>query len=187
MLLTDNKKWDAVVHCVAEYDSVFFYGVKTTGIFCRPSCKSKLPLQENVLFFDRAEDAMGYGFRPCKRCRPDLIAYMPMAELIEKAKLVMDTYFADREALARQMKQLGISQNYLIRLFCQQFGVTPVQYINMLRITKSTELLYNTNIDILHVSLACGFGSLSVFYEKFKKQVGVTPKQYRENSLGEKT
>ena len=68
-------------------------------------------------------------------------------------------------------------------LFRQQFGVTPVEYMNKLRIEKSKELLCSTNINILNIAMECGFGSLSTFYEIFKKQVSVTPKEYRKNSL----
>lgn len=186
VVVTDSEKWDAVVQCDNAYDNVFFYGVKTTGIFCRPSCKSKIPRQDNVLFFATSEDAIEYGLRPCKRCRPDLIEYMPMVETIEKAKLAMDTYFADREALTMKMKQLGMNQNYLIKSFGQQVGFSPVQYTNKLRIEKSKQILHSSNENILHVALASGFGSLSTFYERFKKQVGVTPKEYRRNSHGQK-
>ena len=184
--MTDIEKWDAVVQCNNVYDSVFFYGVKTTGIFCRPSCKSKIPRQENTLFFDTSQDAMKYGFRPCKRCRPDLIEYMPMVETVEKAKFAMDTYFADREALTMEIKQLGMNQNYLIKSFRQRVGLSPVQYTNKLRIEKSKQMLHGSNENILHIALASGFGSLSTFYESFKKQVGVTPKEYRSNRHGQK-
>jgi len=73
MALTDNEKWNSIVNCDSFYDGVFYYGVRTTGIFCRPSCKSKEPLKKNVVFFDRIEDAYSYGLRPCKRCRPDVL------------------------------------------------------------------------------------------------------------------
>jgi len=181
-----SEKWDAVLRCDNAYDNVFFYGVKTTGIFCRPSCKSKIPRQENVLFFDTSKDALKYGFRPCKRCRPDLSEYTPMAENVEKAKLAMDTYFADREALTLEMKQLGINQIYLLNSFRQQVGLSPVQYTNKLRIEKSKEMLQGSNENILNIALASGFGSLSTFYAIFKKQVGVTPKEFRKNSHGQK-
>ena len=88
MTLTDNEKWDAVVHCDPTYDGQFFYGVKTTGIFCRPSCKSKTPLRENVEFFDEAAVASARGMRPCKRCRPDLLDYAPTRELLSKIKAI---------------------------------------------------------------------------------------------------
>ncbi len=184
--MTDGEKWNAVIQCDKAYDDVFFYGVKTTGIFCRPSCKSKLPRQDHVLFFDRSEGALAAGFRPCKRCRPDLSEYMPMAEIVEQAKSVIDTCFADHEALTAKMSQLGISQNYLSGLFRRQLGLSPAEYRNKLRVEKSKELLYSTTIKVLPIALACGFTSLSAFYEIFKKLVGVTPREYRRNSKGAK-
>jgi methylphosphotriester-DNA--protein-cysteine methyltransferase len=68
----DLQKWNAVQKGDPTFDGVFFYGVRSTGIYCRPSCRSKMPLRKNVEFFDSAEKAEERGFRPCKRCKPDL-------------------------------------------------------------------------------------------------------------------
>ena len=186
MVLTKDEKWKAVVHCDNSYDGAFFYGVKTTGIFCRPSCKSKEPRRNNVEFFDEIKEAYDYGLRPCKRCRPDLIEFRPMLDLIEKAKHIFDTYFADRFKLAAEFKELGISQNHFIHLFRQQFHMTPVEYINRLRVEKAMQMLSNTDINILNIAILCGFGSLSTFYEFFKKQTRQTPKEYRKQTSGDK-
>jgi AraC family transcriptional regulator of adaptative response / methylphosphotriester-DNA alkyltransferase methyltransferase len=70
-LLSADTMWDATVSCDKEYDGAFFYAVKTTGIFCRPSCKSRVPNKDNVSFFLNASEAQKAGYRPCKRCRPD--------------------------------------------------------------------------------------------------------------------
>lgn len=75
-MLTDKEKWKAVIQKNPVYDGLFFYAAKTTGIFCRPSCKSKDPLDKNALFFDTAKQALENGFRPCncfrkKRGEPD--------------------------------------------------------------------------------------------------------------------
>lgn len=180
MALTNHEKWNAVVHCDHAYDGVFVYGVKTTGIFCRPSCKSKEPLRANVEFFDGIEQAYAYGLRPCKRCRPDLIEFRPILDLIEKAKHIFDTCFNDSDKLSDKIKELGTSQNYLSRLFRQQFNMTPTAYVNKLRVEKAMQMLLGTEINIVDVALLCGFGSLSNFYEFFKKQVGLTPKEYRK-------
>lgn len=180
MGLTDNEKWLAVVKCDNSYDGRFFYGVKTTGIFCRPSCKSKEPLRDNVEFFDGIEQAYAYGLRPCKRCRPDLIEYKPMQELTQKAKYIFDTCFDDPKKLSLELKNLGVSQNRLIKLFRQDFDMTPVEYINKLRVSKAKKLLKDSNEKILNTALLCGFGSLSSFYHVFKKQVGVTPGEYKK-------
>jgi AraC family transcriptional regulator, regulatory protein of adaptative response / methylphosphotriester-DNA alkyltransferase methyltransferase len=78
MVLTENEKWEAVIKCDKTYDGQFFYGVKTTGIFCKPSCSSKTPLRKNCEFFDEIDKAYTSGLRPCKRCRPDLSDYKPV-------------------------------------------------------------------------------------------------------------
>lgn len=185
MGLTADEQWQAVIHCDHSYDGVFFYGVKTTGIFCRPSCKSKEPLRNNVAFFGDIQEAYAHGLRPCKRCRPDLIAFRPTLDLLEKAKHVFETYFTDRNGLAVQMKELGISQNHLIHLFRQQYQMTPVEYLNILRIKKAMAMLGTTDTNILTIAMACGFGSLSTFYKFFKKQVGLTPQEYRRLNSGD--
>jgi AraC family transcriptional regulator of adaptative response / methylphosphotriester-DNA alkyltransferase methyltransferase len=183
MSSTDNEKWDAVIHCDDAYDGKFFYGVKTTGIFCRPSCKSKPPLRENVEFFDNIEDACNNGFRPRKRCRPDLLEYKPKAELLNKVKTIYDNFFNDSSKLALEIKQLHVSQNHLIRLFKQQFGMTPIEYINKLRIEKAIQLLSYAETNTLNIAFLCGFGSLSSFYGCFKKQTGITPNEYKKTRL----
>ncbi len=91
--MTEEEKWKAALSCDADYDGQFFYGVKTTGIFCRPSCKSKSPKREHVVFFDTAEQARKYGLRPCKRCRPDLLEFQPQKEAAEEIKLIYQQFF----------------------------------------------------------------------------------------------
>lgn len=181
MILKEDEKWQAVVECDECFDGQFFYGVKTTGIFCKPSCKSKTPLRSNVEFFDNGEAASSYGFRPCKRCRPDLLQYNPNIELIEKAKKIYDMYFYDSDKLRIELKKLGISQSHLSRLFQTQYGTTPMEYMNKLRINKAAILLSEANMNILNVANECGFGSLSAFYHRFKKSMGCTPSEYRKD------
>lgn len=178
MVLTNEEKWRAVVDCDGIYDGVLYYGVKTTGIVCRPSCKSKVPKRDNVIFFNDIEDAYAKGLRCCKRCRPDQIEFNPMTDSAKKIKHIYDTYYTDRENLSLKISKLNISKNHLINLFRRQYNMTPVKYANKLRIEKSMELLYKNENNILTIALQCGFGSLSTFYKFFNKQVGLTPKQY---------
>ena len=84
MRISDNEKWQALISCDKDYDGLYFYGVKTTGIFCRPSCKSRMPIRDNVIFFHNSRKAIEMGFRPCKRCRPDQVDFEPNLELIKK-------------------------------------------------------------------------------------------------------
>jgi len=183
MALTAAEKWQAINHNDAGYDGRFYYGVKTTGIFCRPSCKSKSPLQANTLFFDSVETACAHGFRPCKRCRPDLCAYQPALELLEQAKALYHEHFDDKEKLASQLRALPVSQAHLIRLFRTHYGVTPNEYLNRLRVSKAAEALLHSDASLLDIAYTTGFGSLSGFYFWFKKLSGAPPLEYRRRSF----
>ncbi|MDR2756488.1 MAG: hypothetical protein LBC20_12345 [Planctomycetaceae bacterium] len=76
--MTDDQKWEAVLNNDERYDGLFFCGVKTTKIFCRPSCKAKTPLKKNVEYFENPKQAEKAGYRACKRCRPDLLECQPV-------------------------------------------------------------------------------------------------------------
>lgn len=177
--LSDDEKWQAVVSCNKSHDGIFFYGVKTTKIFCRPSCRSKTPAPANVVFFANAESALELGFRPCKRCRPDQQVFDPDLDIIKKVMLSFQSNFDQTIEFQEIAKGLGISSNHLRRLFKKHYGMTPIHYINQLRINKAAELLAHKNDAILDIAYATGFKSLSAFYECFKEQIGMPPNEYR--------
>lgn len=180
--MSDDDKWNAVIKCDKRYDGLFYYGVKTTGIFCRPSCKAKAPLKKNTFFFDSIDDSLKAGFRPCKMCRPDIneSIYEPNKELIKKAKEILNHSYNKGLDLKASAQELGFSYSHLTRLFKQSYGMTPNEYITKIRINKSKQLLIETNIDILGIAHEVGFKSLSTFYKCFKENVGCTPKEYRK-------
>ncbi|WP_088227430.1 Ada metal-binding domain-containing protein [Desulfosporosinus sp. FKB] len=177
--ISDDEKWRAVVNCDKNYDDIFLYGVTTTEIFCRPSCKSKIPVRTNVVFFKNATIAIEAGFRPCKRCCPDKIV-MPDLELVKEATEFFNNNFSKEINLNHFSKQLGISSNHFARLFKGQYGITPTQYITKLRVDKAIELLGQQDLNILEIAHLTGFISLSNFYKCFKEQIGLTPKELRE-------
>lgn len=177
--MNDDKMWEAVVNCDASYDGKFYYGVKTTGIYCRPSCKSKLPKRGNVVFFKTKEDAENAGFRPCKRCRPDLLQYDPAAELSERTKELLDHYFNDRVKLSSDMKKMGVSRKHLTQVFKQQYQITPSEYLIQVRIDAAKQMLQN-GISITDAVSMAGYENLSEFYDHFRRQTGMTPARYRQ-------
>lgn len=148
IIISDSEKWKAVISCDRSYDGMFFYGVKTTGIFCRPSCKSKTPVHENVFFFNKVSSAIEAGFRPCKRCCPDKIVFEPNLELLKKTKAMLEADYNKQLNLRQISKELGVSTNHLIKIFKQHNRLTPSQYIVKVRIDKASELLNQTDIKI---------------------------------------
>lgn len=181
-MLTDFEKWEAVLQCDKEFDGKFLYGVITTGIFCKPSCMSKAPLKKNIIFFENDKQAEEFGLRPCKRCRPDLLTYKPIQKLLNEVKEIYDEYYYDQVGLASEIKKITVSQNHIIRLFHKNFGMTPTEYVNKLRIKKALSLLSDTDMNILDISISSGFGSLSNFYSSFRRQMKTTPSTYRKNT-----
>lgn len=171
--------WEAVKDCDASCDGQFFYGVKTTGIYCRPSCKSRQPKRENVVFFSTREEAESAGFRPCKRCRSDLTAYDPAAELSKRTKALLDRHFSDRVKLSRDMKQMGVSRKHLSQVFKQQYDITPSQYLIQVRIASAKQMLQD-GADISDAASLAGYENLSEFYTHFRRQTGMTPARYRQ-------
>lgn len=177
--MNGDEMWEAVRDCDVSCDGKFFYGVKSTGIYCRPSCKSKLPKRENVVFFRTREEAERAGFRPCKRCRPDLLQYDPALELSERTKELLDQHFSDRLKLGRDMKEIGVSRRHLTQVFKQKYDITPSEYLIQVRIAAARQLLQEGS-DITDAAGAAGYENLSEFYDHFRRQTGMTPARYRQ-------
>lgn len=184
--MTDDERWNAVTNCDESYDGTFFYAVKSTGIFCKPSCKSRTPKQGHVCYFDTKEAAEAAGFRPCKRCRSDLTEYEPVRELASQAKFLIDNCFAERGRLSEKMKQLGVSSSHLAVIFRKQYGVSPIEYLNRVRAEQSKCLLSDMTVRITDIAGRIGFESTSAFTCFFRKQTGMTPTEYRVRSRGER-
>lgn len=178
--MTADEMWRAVCENDSAFDGVFFYAVNSTGIFCRPSCKSKKPKRGNVRFFESAAQARAAGFRPCKRCRSDLADYQPMHETAEKARLLIEASFAGGRDCALGLRQLGVSRHRLAEIFLAVYGVTPSAYAAGLRLKTARRLLADTGTSIIEIAYAAGFGGLSSFYRFFKGRTGLSPAAYRK-------
>ena len=176
---SEDIAWQAVVNCDPAYDGNFLYAVKTVGVYCKPSCKSRTPLRKNVVFWDTARDAEAAGFRACKRCRPDLDEYLPAKELAEKIKAMLDQQDCTPRQLTAGIRPLGVSQNHAALVFKKQYGLSPTAYASQKRAAKIQALLLQTDMPIIDVAENTGFSSLSAFYSFLKKHVGTTPKAYR--------
>lgn len=180
--IPDHTKWQAVVTCDKSYDGLFLYGVITTGIFCRPSCRAKTPIRKNVVFFTSAEAARIAGFRPCKKCRPDMASFEPDQDVIEKAILLFNQNYNHPIDMAAVAKQIGISLSHFNRLFKKITRLTPTQYIAKQRVAEAIRLLDQTELNVLEIAYSTGFRSLSSFYQCFKAYCGHTPNEQRRRS-----
>lgn len=180
--MTEDEMYEALIRNDADFDGVFFYAVKSTGIFCRPSCPSKKPLRNNICFFPSAEAAEKAGFRPCKRCRSDLPFYRPVRDMATQIKDLADRLYAEGADWTEIAEKAGLSEHYTAELFKSTFGMTPKAYMDGLRLRDAEQRLTETDDRIADISLAVGFGSISAFNRFFKSRTGLTPTAYRNEA-----
>lgn len=180
--MTENEMWQAVIKNDDKYDGVFFYAVKTTGIYCRPSCRSKVPKKKNVVYFNDGHIAQQEGFRPCKRCRSDLISYNPAKETAQKVKKLIDDFYSSSKELNNEINELGFSTQQMVEIFKSEYGMTPKNYMDILRIEEAKRLLNQTTDEIIDIAYSVGFNSISTFYRFFKKSTGKSPSAYRKEN-----
>ncbi len=177
-----EEKYEIIKNNDETYDSIFYYAVKTTGIYCKPSCKSKLPRKENIEFYDNVNEILKKGYRPCKRCRSDLQEYKPNKEIANKLKNKIEKIFHEKELLSEEINKLGLSKKRVVEIFKEEYKITPSQYLNNLRIIHTKKLLTETNKNITDIAYTVGFKSISTFYKIFKDQTNTTPIIYRKIS-----
>ncbi|WP_313433054.1 bifunctional transcriptional activator/DNA repair enzyme AdaA [Siminovitchia terrae] len=177
-MMTD-KKWQAIINNDASYNNQFFYAVKTTGIFCKPSCKSRVPKKENVRIFQNAEQALQANFRPCKRCKPTN-EKLPDSEWVALITEYIDKNFIEKLTLETLADIAHGSPYHLHRTFKKITGITPVEYIQQVRLNVAKKYLIQTNKAIADISICVGMPNTPYFITLFRKKTGHTPAQYRE-------
>lgn len=171
--------YQAVIRNDAAYDGVFFYGVKSTGIFCRPSCKSRKPLRENICFFQDTEEARKAGFRACKRCRSDLLKFEPVKELAEEIK---NTIEQDAGRKTVDLHRVGVSERRSSTVFREMYDITPKRYRDQVRLKRAEKLLKETDKKITDIAYLSGYQSIATFNRMFKQETGQTPSGYRKKN-----
>lgn len=177
----DEALWQTIMNCETKFDGKYLYGVNSTGIFCRPSCRSRTPLRENVRIFHSVEEARAAGFRPCKRCRPDECSLGPDEELVESAKEIMEQRYHELLTLDALARELAISPYHLHRIFKRLTGTTPANYVLVKRIQAAKQALRTDPCrTVTDIALGIGFRSTSYFSTVFQRETGSTPTDYRE-------
>ncbi|MEX2415224.1 MAG: bifunctional transcriptional activator/DNA repair enzyme AdaA [Paenibacillaceae bacterium] len=177
-----EEKWQAIINNDASYDGQFYYAVKTTGIFCRPSCKSRPPKIENVGIFLTTEQSLSADYRPCKRCKPTGHR-LPDDEWIALVTEYIDKNYMNNLTLDILAEISHGSPYHLHRTFKRVTSMTPVEYIQQRKIEQAKELLMTTGVAIAGVGLSVGLANTPYFITLFKKKTGYTPASYRQTQI----
>jgi AraC family transcriptional regulator of adaptative response/methylated-DNA-[protein]-cysteine methyltransferase len=181
---SDTRRWSAVQQRDADADGVFWYSVRSTGVYCRPSCGARPALRKNVAFHDSREAAEQAGFRPCLRCKPD---QPPLAErqaaLVAQACRLIDEAeeTPDLDSLA---VAVGVSRFYFHRMFKAVTGITPKAYANAARARRMQAGLAG-QASVTEAMYAAGFNSSGRFYAQSPAVLGMTPSAFRAGGVGE--
>jgi AraC family transcriptional regulator, regulatory protein of adaptative response / DNA-3-methyladenine glycosylase II len=183
MCLDHDECYRAICARDARYDGRFFICVHTTGIFCRPVCPARTPKRENVQFVETAEAAQQLGFRPCKRCRPEVkagsAAWDLTAASLKRALRMIDAGALDEQSIEVFAERLGIGARHLRRLVESALGVAPNRLALARRAGFARSLIEGSNLAMTEVAAASGFGSLRRFNDVVQKEFGASPTALR--------
>jgi AraC family transcriptional regulator, regulatory protein of adaptative response / methylated-DNA-[protein]-cysteine methyltransferase len=179
----EARYWQATLARDTRADGAFFFAVKSTQVYCRPSCPARRPLRKNTLFFSTRREAEQQGFRPCRRCKPNEI---PAAvRIVQRAAQVLGSDFDEAMNIAELARKVGVKTEALRRAFRQQAGLTPKELAATLRLRKFKKLLRGGS-NITDALYATGYGSSSRVYERSDAQLGMTPATYQKGGKGMK-
>ncbi|MBJ7222013.1 MULTISPECIES: bifunctional DNA-binding transcriptional regulator/O6-methylguanine-DNA methyltransferase Ada [unclassified Brenneria] len=179
----DDPRWLAVLARNKAADGHFIYAVKTTGVYCAPSCASRRPRRENVVFFATADQAQAAGFRPCKRCRQGGISReaQQAEQIVRACRMIEQT--EKPPALDALAKAVGLSRFHFHRLFKSITGVTPKHYAKAHRQQQLRQRLTKDHA-ITDAILDAGYSDTGRFYAESNAQLGMTPTTFQHKGLG---
>lgn len=184
------QEWDAQGLYTAfkakdtRFDGRFYIGIASTGIYCRPVCRARMPKAENCSYYRTAAQAEQAGYRPCLLCRPELAPGNSVMDasrcLAQRAARLLEVNCGSGLRLNELAGSLGCSDRHLRRIFTAEYQVTPVQYLQTCRLLLAKSLLTDTDLSVLEVAMAAGFGSLRRFNDLFKSHYRLSPTQLRK-------
>jgi AraC family transcriptional regulator of adaptative response/methylated-DNA-[protein]-cysteine methyltransferase len=182
--LSDADAWRAVEQRDTQYDGEFVYAVRSTMIYCRPSCASRRPSRANVSFFGKPDDAERAGYRACLRCHPrDIFALSTAQKAIERARQYLDQHGDRNVRLTELASHVGLSASHLQRSFKQIVGASPKEYQDAQRVELFKSRL-RAGDTVSRATYEAGFGSSSRIYERSDSMLGMTPASYRRGGAG---
>jgi AraC family transcriptional regulator, regulatory protein of adaptative response / methylated-DNA-[protein]-cysteine methyltransferase len=179
--LTDSR-WHAVTARDRTADGHFVYAVRSTGIYCRPSCAARRPRRDRVVFYDRPGLAEAAGFRACRRCRPNEAPADGAAQLVERVRRLLDER-PEAARLAQLARAVGKSPYHVQRTFKRVMGVSPREYVAARRASRLKREL-RAEGSVSRAQYAAGYGSSSRLYEQAGGRLGMTPGAYRAGGEG---
>ncbi|WP_342735566.1 Ada metal-binding domain-containing protein [Bradyrhizobium sp. B117] len=165
------------------FDGLFFSGVRSTKIYCRPVCPVRPARSENVTFYATAAAAERAGFRPCLRCRPETApgspAWMGTATTVARGMRLINDGFLDRASMKDLAEVLGVGSRHLLRLFMRHAGASPSEIAATRRVQEAKRLIDQTSMTLAEIAFAAGFGSVRRFNDAFVATYKRPPSSFR--------
>ena len=184
-IMDEAQRWQAVLERDATQDGAFVYAIRSTGIYCRPSCASRKPRRQNVLFFALPGIARQAGFRACKRCQPDLAAQPDSRlDLVMKICDYIQSHLGESLTLQALSDQFALSQHHLQRQFKQVVGISPLQYAEACRMDQ-LKMALRRGSQVSAAVYEAGFSSPSRVYSRAAAQLGMTPGEFQQAGRGQ--
>ncbi|MFJ9418891.1 DNA-3-methyladenine glycosylase 2 family protein [Streptomyces sp. NPDC101227] len=185
--MNDEARYEAVSSRDARFDGEFFFAVRTTGIYCRPSCPAVTPKRVNVRFFPSAAAAQAAGFRACRRCRPDAVPgsaeWNVRADLVGRAMRFIGDGVVDREGVGGLARRLGYSARQVQRQLTAELGAGPMALARARRAHTARMLLQTTGLPVTELAFAAGFASIRQFNDTMREIYAGTPSELRAAAL----
>ena len=178
-----DAAWAAVIARDRRHDGAFVYAVRSTGIYCRPSCPSRRPLRANVSFYRAAEHAERAGYRACHRCRPRSASGALIDVCVQAARAHLDAHLDEPLTLAALSAHVGVSASHLQRAFKARVGLSPKAYVDAQRIAQF-KARAPASATVSEAMYDAGFGSSRGLYERAPAALGMTPGAYRRGGRG---
>jgi AraC family transcriptional regulator of adaptative response / DNA-3-methyladenine glycosylase II len=185
--MTDDHYYEAVKARDARFDGVFFVGVSTTGVYCRPVCTVRTPGRDRCTFYLNPASAEAAGYRPCLRCRPELApGWAPIDSVSRVARLAIariESGALSERGIESLASEFNLSSRQLRRIIQQEYGVSPVELEQTRRLLLAKRLLTDTPMRIVDVAFASGFGSVRRFNHLFRTRYRLNPRNLRRRPI----